>query len=1424
MSGFLGGLKPEINEERLSSLATFRGESEGIQLRTFWKQFYANENLSSFMFAPVNSKTGDRQEIMLQYNEIPMPVQFQCVDIGELQDDFGPKIEFDLNIEKLAPAHRVKHQHVINLTLESSKTLTAGEVLTQGTSGAQATVLRTVTGTAQTIFNLTTGVWTTTDGHDITGSVAGALNVHPTAASRASLYTLRRGFTVCMATTPPSDGETLADYIHRLETTTITNTNTSIAAGDDETKKFNYAAMTIGNFSDSSTEQLSIAYSATPVTASHDHNRNFYPFHTSESDLHSGAASSGSAAQDNRLTLDVSPIAITDATNLELGEDYRLVISASASKLDSTTDRSAITFGLVEKRGAKFSLESAVPVSVVDVPCSNAIPFNSRGIKTYTGDNSTTDFAIPVTVEHESHVVVRVDGTVKEILSHYTVNSDVDTISFTSAPSTGARIHINCIGAPSSSFGGVSYNSFPRFLTIWQTNDMARYYAVDSGQSAWVTGTLQKAATGHLDSTSTDTGNSGNEALTNRAHFGLSVYHGGGVGEDSIDRARIQDSESIVYLKSITLKEFGPTRSSATNAEQKLNPSISATALSIKNREQKLKTDLSNSTEDATLLAFGVNTSTQLSGDGNAKYLFFNDFRTNNLTTTSAVTDGQVMVGYSHDENRLGNIFNKNSLNDSSIMNGLEYGDGDAIDSVETNGIDNFTQKGFLKLNWNVSGLNGGDDGASFDDRECVVASARVKELISIEGGGTTPESTVIQVDDPTVFECTADEEYVIYKMHGDYSAVPGDTGSSAKNTVSNAASKTISGITAANPAVVKCTGHGFNTGDCVLIENTSGTTSMNDRYYHVTKVNANSFQCTGFTNSQTWSSSSGTATKVTVDMRTGLKVSKIEGDIVTFDKHAGYGDYYYSNTYSDSYTAQADKEHLLTDLNSTKSTNYSSVMISPRRFWMYMQVNNYNSTNKVNNPSWGSSSVLITEGTGTAGATWNESLFSDSRSYANAWRLTPDETTTSLELMKDYGFGNIETLQTSDKSRQIKDITDIGILGKIEPTINEYNEITFDNIIEQDDPEEEDDITLMVSPISTDTRTLTYHSRSGTYKPMFVTVFEDEIPVIDDFEVKPDEKDAFFPKFSWKSQDKDLWYGFIIVDDNSIYNQYENALIHYPLNESGTHGGTISAPTEQISGITTAISGAVYDIEGLAGNSVRFDGNDYVRCGTGSADPFGGALTEASFVMHVTHDNADVAADQHILYKDDVIEVKVNTSDVVVVHLYWDANSYVELTSTSLMIADGETPMNIIVTLDTTLTSGNAKLFINGKLEDQSGLAISSDATGAQTGWLRGTGLENNTNQLFIGSANGSTGWDGKIEEVVVYNKAIYPFTGKDNELLFTKPVKELQDTTVASSKSYVGKIFLKDYHNIRGKTIKEVATAPQVSFKKAAFRIDGA
>ena len=1435
MGTFLGGIKPDVNQERLSSLPTFRTDSEGgLQLRTFWQRFYANENISqdsshngaSYMFKPVDSTlTGDRQEILLQYDGVPSAAQFQCVDTNDAEDLFGPKIEFDINIEKMAPPHRVKHQHVVEIELDASKTLVAGETVTQGTSGATATVLKSRTGTTHLISNLGTAEWTTTNGHDWTGSVSGALNSHPTSATRQTLYTLRRGFHVVMANSPPEAGETFADYILRLETSTVTNTNNSIGAGTDETKKYNYAAMSIGNYkSTETTEGLDVITSARPVDSNHTHNRNMFPFQSSESNLHSGALSSGNGAEDNRGTLDVTALSALGTNLLELGQDYRLVISYSNSELATETHRPSITFGIFPLKGNNFDYSDTSGSFKVAVPCSNSIPFNSKGIKEYTGDNSTTDFAIPNTFEHKSHIVVRVDGDVKERNTDYTINSSNEVV-FTSAPATNARIHITHIGVPSSSLDNTTDSTIPNILTVWLTNDMARYYTPAQGQDAWDTGTLVKYATGYLDSTSTTQGNTGNNAVTNLNHFTLGTFgdgtEGNGTGENSLDLAQIKDTESIVYIKSLTLKEYNNQISNASIVEKPIKENVMSTALTVRPVEQKVKHDFSNSHNDSSLLAFGVNTSTQLSGDGNAKYLFFNQFTSTNINTNSQVTNGQIKAGYSHIENKLGNIFNENTLQNDGNKNGLEVGGSAAIDMDDANGIDNFTQKGFMKLNWNLSGLNGGDDGASFEKRECPIASVRVKNVIDATSltNQLIPVETTLQVDDTSIFNAPQDEEYVIYRQHGDYSDLYGQV-TGKKNTVAGASSKNISGITAANPAVVTCTAHGFNTGDCILIEGTVGTTGMNNTYFHVTKVNDNSFQCTGFNNSQAYTSG-GTATKVSVDMRTGLKVKKLEGDVVTFDKSAAYGDYHYSDTYSNEYSSNATRTHLLTDLNGDTDTNFSNVFISPLRHWLFLQVQNYNATNKIINPSWTVDSVLVTADTGTAGATFNESLFSDSRTYDNAWRLVPDEEGVStLELSKDYGYGNLDTLKETFRNKTVEEV---GYLNEFYPTVNSYNEIMFDTIVDVDDPEEEDDISFMVSPVSTDAKQLIYHSRTGTYPPLFVSIFEDELPVIDEFEVNPDEDDAFFPKFSWRSQDKDLWYGFIMVDDKSIYNQYENAILHYPLNESGTHGATISAPTEKISGTTTTFSGAVYDIEGLAGNAVRFDGNDFVRTNKGS-DPFGGALTEASFVMHVIHDDANIAADQHILYKDDVIEVKVNSSDIIVAHLYWDANSYVELTSTSLMVADGETPMNIIVTLDSTLTSGNAKLFINGKLEDQSGLAISADASNEQAGWLRGTGLESNSNELFIGSANGSTGWDGKIEEVVVYNKAIYPFTGKDNELLFTKPVKELQDTTVASSRSYVGKIFLKDYHNIRGKTVKEVATAPQVSFKKAAFRIDGA
>lgn len=58
---------------------------------------------------------------------------------------------------------------------------------------------------------------------------------------------------------------------------------------------------------------------------------------------------------------------------------------------------------------------------------------------------------------------------------------------------------------------------------------------------------------------------------------------------------------------------------------------------------------------------------------------------------------------------------------------------------------------------------------------------------------------------------------------------------------------KTITGITAANPAVVTCTSHGFVTGNTVYVYDVSGMTEANNRVYPVEYVDANSFKLLGF-------------------------------------------------------------------------------------------------------------------------------------------------------------------------------------------------------------------------------------------------------------------------------------------------------------------------------------------------------------------------------------------------------------------------------------------------------------------------------------------------------------------------------------------------------------------------------------------------
>jgi hypothetical protein len=97
----------------------------------------------------------------------------------------------------------------------------------------------------------------------------------------------------------------------------------------------------------------------------------------------------------------------------------------------------------------------------------------------------------------------------------------------------------------------------------------------------------------------------------------------------------------------------------------------------------------------------------------------------------------------------------------------------------------------------------------------------------------------------------------------------------------------------------------------------------------------------------------------------------------------------------------------------------------------------------------------------------------------------------------------------------------------------------------------------------------------------------------------------------------------------------------------------------------------------------------------------------------------------------------------------------------------------------------------------------------------------------LYIGAKSASSAvaqqaFEGKMEEFTLYDKVIYPVIPQNGSFVLDKPIEELSVGSSSSSKAYVARLFIKDYHNIRGKTTEEVAASSQVSFKKAAFELN--
>ena len=80
---------------------------------------------------------------------------------------------------------------------------------------------------------------------------------------------------------------------------------------------------------------------------------------------------------------------------------------------------------------------------------------------------------------------------------------------------------------------------------------------------------------------------------------------------------------------------------------------------------------------------------------------------------------------------------------------------------------------------------------------------------------------------------------------------------------------------------------------------------------------------------------------------------------------------------------------------------------------------------------------------------------------------------------------------------------------------------------------------------------------------------------------------------------------------------------------------------------------------------------------------------------------------------------------------------------------------------------------------------------------------------------------FNGKIEETTIYNKVIYITSPLSLSFVLEKPLKELTTSTNADSLVYNCKMFIKDYHNIRGRH-PDVTSTKSIPLKKTAFKLN--
>ena len=493
------------------------------------------------------------------------------------------------------------------------------------------------------------------------------------------------------------------------------------------------------------------------------------------------------------------------------------------------------------------------------------------------------------------------------------------------------------------------------------------------------------------------------------------------------------------------------------------------------------------------------------------------------------------------------------------------------------------------------------------------------------------------------------------------------------------------------------------------------------------------------------------------------------------------------------------------------------SLMVGPVRFWVILKIvpssvgvgsTDYVPTRTYTSILTAANGEVAPPNAAATGATYYESDFSDNKLYQNSWSFDPAMPACILETEKDYGFGTYDTDEGTG-----------GYIKELIPTAGEYNEIDISALVAGENLEPEDTFSLLYKPaLPSAGHEMLIHTTEGTNKPFLLSVFEDELPENPELKIEPSDIEPMYPKFTWTATEKDLWYGLLHFGPELANNQYHKAVAHLPLNEGSVTSGEVKNYdyVDGDSANVTITNAPTISYEGLAGYALHFAATADRLTFTTDNDP----TDKATYLMHVTPTGG---VGKLLTDSGNAIEIEALTNWKIQVQVRPTGFSKsVLLTSSSQLPAN--IPACIIVTVDTTEKANNVKLFINGKLEDQTGVADVTGPTATSTEhWKLDTDIKTGVT-YSLGNDGSSNSAICKMEEIVIYNTIVYPVIPRDEEFTLIKNFKEIADSTTGSSLSYSARLFMKDYHNIRGKSVNEVAVSTPVSFRKAVPKIVGA